>query len=132
MKASGEFSVELKPADPYFAGEHGNKINRMSIDKRYSGDLQALGCGEMLSVLTETEGSAGYVAIEQVTGTLCGKHGSFCLQHSGTMSRGSAHLDLHVVEDSGSGELSGLSGRMFIVVENGQHFYECEFELPEV
>jgi len=74
-------------------------------------------------------GSAGYVAIERVTGTLDGKHGTFVLQHSGTMNRGASTLSVTVVPDSGTGELAGLSGRMNIQIVEGKHFYELDFEL---
>ena len=83
----------------------------------------------MLSAMTLVKGSAGYVAIEQVSGTLSGKKGSFVLQHFGTMRKGKDHLILEVVPDSGTDQLSGLAGRMLITIEDGQHFYEFEYEL---
>jgi hypothetical protein len=101
----------------------------MSIDKTFHGELEAISQGEMLSAMTATQGSAGYVAIEQVSGTLSGKKGSFVLQHFGTMNKGGDILILEVIPDSGSGELTGLTGRMKINIEDGQHFYEFEYEL---
>ena len=101
----------------------------MSIDKTFHGELEAISKGEMLSVMTSTQGSAGYVAVEQVIGNLSGKKGSFVLQHFGTMSKGEDRLILEVVPDSASGELSGLVGKMAITIEDGQHFYEFEYEL---
>jgi hypothetical protein len=130
MKISGTFNVSLNTLDFYAQGRDGMKLGRMSIDKTFRGDLEATSKGEMLSATTPVEGSAGYVAIEQVTGTLSGKPGSFVLQHFGTMDKGGNRLVLEVVPDSGSGELSGLTGTMAINVENGQHFYEFDYELP--
>jgi len=129
MKATGTFEVTLNPIDSYAKGKHGVNLGRMSIDKAFKGELEAQSQGEMLSAMTATQGSAGYVAIEQVEGFLAGKSGSFVLQHFGTMDKGTDHLILDVVPDSGSGELAGLTGSMKINVENGKHFYEFEYEL---
>ena len=76
------------------------------------------------------EGSAGYVALEQVTGTLHGRTGTFYLQHSGTMDRGAPTLSVTVVPDSGTGALTGLTGRMNIIIEAGAHPYEFDYTLP--
>ena len=102
----------------------------MSIDKTFHGELAATSQGEMLSAMTKTKGSAGYVAIEQVTGNLSGKSGSFVLQHFGTMDKGSDRLILEVVPGSASGEMSGLTGTMVIKIEDGQHYYELDYDLP--
>jgi hypothetical protein len=129
MKASGQFEVKLQPMDFYTQGSDGINFGRMSLDKTFQGDLQATSKGEMLSAMTATKGSAGYVAIEQVNGSLSGKKGGFVLQHFGTMNRGKDHLVLEVIPDSGSGELNGIAGKMFIKIEDGKHFYEFEYEL---
>jgi hypothetical protein len=129
MKAAGKFEVKLSPLDTYATGTNGIGLGRMSIDKTFSGALDATSKGEMLTAMTPVQGSAGYVAIEQVTGTLSGKKGSFVLQHSGTMSKGDSHLILNVVPDSGTDQLLDLAGEMTIKIEDGQHFYEFEYEL---
>ncbi|MGN8225999.1 DUF3224 domain-containing protein [Gracilimonas sp. BCB1] len=129
MKITGEFEVKLNPIDSYAEGEKGITLNRMSIDKSFSGELNANSKGEMLSAMTPVKGSAGYVAIEQVTGELEGKKGSFVLQHYGIMDKGANRLILEVVPDSGTGELEGLTGKMAINIEEGKHFYEFEYEL---
>ena len=131
MKAKGEFDVALKPIESYAAGKDGINLGRMSIDKSFRGDLEASSQGEMLSAMTSVKGSAGYVAIEQVTGNLAGRSGSFVLQHFGIMVAGDSRLVLEVVPDSGSDELSGLSGMMNIIIEAGKHFYEFDYELPD-
>jgi hypothetical protein len=129
MKISGKFDVKLSPLDFYAKGQGGINLGRMSIDKTFHGELEASSQGEMLSAMTPTQGSAGYVAIEQVAGSLSGMQGSFVLQHFGTMNKGKDRLILDVVPDSGSGELSGLTGEMIIKVEEGQHYYHFEYEL---
>ena len=99
------------------------------IDKQFHGDLEATSKGQMLAAGTAIEGSAGYVAIEQATGTLHGRSGSFVLQHSGTMARGAGQLAITVVPDSGTGELVGLAGTMAITIVDGQHLYDFEYTL---
>jgi len=129
MKVSGEFNVSLNPLSSYAEAKDGINLGRMSIDKTFTGELAATSKGEMLSALTPVKGSAGYVAIEQVVGSLSSKSGSFVLQHFGVMNKGKDRLILEVVPDSGTGELQGLSGKMAIIMKDGKHIYEFEYEL---
>lgn len=129
MNINGTFSAILTPLDGYARGENGVKLGRMSIQKTWNGELKAKSKGEMVSAMTPVKGSAGYVAIEQVTGTLAGKKGSFVLQHFGIMDKGKDRLILEVVPDSGTDELQGLTGKMAIRIEEGTHFYDFEFDL---
>ena len=128
MKITGKFEVNLNPLDGYAKGVDGINLGRMSIDKKFDGDLDATSKGEMLSAMTPVPGSAGYVAIEQVSGSLSGRKGSFALLHFGTMTGDSSRLILEVVPDSGTGELAGLYGKMAIRNEDGQHYYEFDFD----
>ena len=125
MIAGGPFDVKLVPQPP---GEDG-ALGRMSIDKVFHGDLNATSKGQMLAFSTSVKGSAGYVAMEQVTGTLMGKRGTFVLQHSGTMKRGDGQLMVSVVPDSGTDELTGLSGTMQINNVAGKHSYVFEYSM---
>jgi hypothetical protein len=129
MKASGTFEVSLIPMDTYSDGTDGITLGRMAIEKVFNGDLGATSNGEMLSASTSVDGSSGYVAIEQVSGTLSGKSGSFVLQHFGLMQQGSDRLVLEVVPDSGTGELVGLTGKMSVRLDGGKHYYVLEYEL---
>lgn len=128
--ASGTFEVNLTPRQPDEEIEN-PAVNRMSIVKHFQGDLEAESVGQMLSFRTEVEGSAGYVAMERVTGMLNDRNGSFVLQHNGIMDHGESQLSVTVVPDSGTGELVGLEGTMTIKIENGKHFYEFEYTLAE-
>jgi Protein of unknown function (DUF3224) len=129
-RATGPFDVKLTPQT---SGDKGADpaLSRMSIDKQYRGDLQATGKGEMLTAGTAVKGSAAYVAVEKVTGTLHGRAGSFILQHSGTMNRGAPHLSITVVPDSGTEQLAGLTGKVVINIVEGKHSYDFEYTLPE-
>jgi hypothetical protein len=103
----------------------------MSIDKQFHGDLEGTSKGQMLSAMGSVKGSAGYVALERITGTLKGRSGSFVLQHSGTMTRGAPQLSVTVVPDSGTGQLVGLAGALTIKIDNGKHSYDFDYTLPE-
>jgi uncharacterized protein DUF3224 len=126
--ASGTFEVNLVPQKP--EAESAN-LGRMSIDKHFQGDLHATSKGEMLSAMGEVKGSAGYVAIERMSGFLHGRKGTFVLMHAGTMTRGVAQLSVTVVPDSATGELAGLGGSMAIKIEEGKHFYDFVYTPPD-
>ncbi|HYX25447.1 MAG TPA: DUF3224 domain-containing protein [Thermoanaerobaculia bacterium] len=126
-RASGTFEVKLTPQ----AQDAGAPVGRMAIEKQLHGDLEATSKGEMLAVSTSVKGSAGYVAMEQVRGTLQGRSGTFALQHTGTMTRGTPELSITVVPDSGTDQLVGLSGRMTIQIADGKHSYDFEYMLEE-
>jgi len=106
-------------------------VGRMSIDKQFHGDLEATSKGQMLTAGTPTKGSAGYVAIERVSGTLHGRTGTFILQHTGTMNRGALQLSITVVPASGTGQLTGLTGKMDIQIAGGKHSYDFAYTLPD-
>lgn len=129
-RASGSFEVALKPLGP---DDHFDdpSLGRMSIDKEFHGDLEATSKGQMLTARSAQQGSAGYVAIEKVTGTLHGRNGTFVLQHSGTMAAGSGETIVTVVPDSGTGELTGLAGKMAIIIADGAHTYEFDYTLGD-
>ena len=125
--AAGTFDVKVIPQAPD-AGTDAS-VGRLLLDKRFHGDLEATSQGQMLTAGTEVEGSAGYVAIERVSGTLNGRRGTFALQHSGTMTRGAPGLTIRVVPDSATGELAGLSGKMSITIVDGAHSYDFEYAI---
>jgi hypothetical protein len=128
--ARGSFTVEVKPqAEP--TSVEGVSLGRLSLDKRFEGDLAATGKGEMLTALTPIKGSAGYVAIERVTGTLHGRGGSFVFQHTGIMDRGAQQLSITVVPGSGTDALVGLAGTFKLSMVEGRHLYEFEYSLPQ-
>jgi hypothetical protein len=129
MTATGPFSIKLEPQD--MPAEY-PLLGRLTINKEFQGDLTAVSIGQMLSARTTIPNSAGYVAIEQVTGTLHGREGTFVLQHSSSMVRGEAQQSVTVVADSGTGALEGLTGNMVINNAAGQHSYVFEYVLPEL
>ena len=124
--AHGTFTVDVHPLTPAPA----EGLGRFSIDKQIYGDLEATTKGEMFTGGDPKQGAAGYVAIEVVTGTLAGKHGSFALEHMATMDASGPKMQVIVVPGSGTGELKGIAGTFTIKIENGQHFYDFDYTLP--
>ena len=125
-RATGTFEVKMSPQEADMS------VGRMTIDKQFQGDLVGTSKGQMLMASSESvKNSAGYVAIEKVTGTLNGRRGSFYLQHNGVMTRGVGELTITVIPDSGTDELTGLSGKMNIIIAEGKHSYEFEYSLAE-
>lgn len=126
--AHGAFDVALTP-QAHVENVGDAQIGRMSLDKQFHGELEAKSLGQMLAFSSaDVKGSAGYVAMERVVGTLMGKRGTFVLQHSSTMDRGAAVQNITVVADSGTDELVGLSGSMTITVVDKKHFYDFDFQ----
>lgn len=126
-RARGTFGVRLNPLPMHDNAE--GSLGRMSIDKSFHGDLEATSIGEMLSAATPVKGSAAYVAIERVSGELHGRAGTFMLQHTATMTRGAPQLVITVVPDSGTGELTNLTGTMTIEIAGGTHSYDFHYVL---
>ena len=125
--AHGTFTVDVHPLTPAPA----EGLGRMSINKQIGGDLEATTIGEMFTGGNPKQGAAGYVAIEVITGLLAGKHGSFALQHFATMDASGPKMQVIVVPGSGTGDLKGIAGSFTIRIENGQHFYDLDYSLPE-
>lgn len=125
--ARGTFEVALKQ----ISGPEEAPLGRMTIDKAFHGHLEGTSRGQMMSAFTETQGSAGYVAIELVTGTLNGKTGTFLLQHNGLMTRGMGTLTINIIPDSGTGDLAGIRGTLVVAVVEKKHTYELEYAIGE-
>lgn len=126
QKITGEFEVKIIPSET-----DNPQLGLMLLDKAYHGPLQGTAKGRMLTGMTNTKGSAGYVAIERIEGELAGKRGTFTIQHSGIMSQGKQSLTIQVIPDSGTDELVGLEGTMQIRIVDRQHFYDFEYSLPQ-
>lgn len=121
--AEGTFEIAMTPQESV------GGLKRMQLAKTFEGPLQATSEGEMLGAMGSADGSAGYVAMERVTGTLDGRKGSFVLQHSGMLERGTPSLTVTVVADTGTDELAGLRGTMEIEAEGSTHVYRLSYTL---
>ncbi|MDQ1454070.1 MAG: hypothetical protein QOK38_3936 [Acidobacteriaceae bacterium] len=132
MHAKGTFVVKISPTDVSALGQEAG-IGRMTIDKTFSGDIEGTSKGEMLTGGADSTGAMAYVALERVTGKLNGRSGSFLLMHNASMLKSdpaSGMLQVTVVPQSGTDELSGLSGKLTITIEGGKHSFDLEYELP--
>jgi hypothetical protein len=131
-RASGSFEVKMEPqpAPETVAVEgSGTQLGRLLLHKVFRGELEGTGEGQMLTAVSDTPGSAGYVAIERFVGTLHGRPGSFVFQHSGSMDRGAQQLSITVVPGTGSSELAGIAGRFALRIVDGQHLYDFDYTL---
>jgi hypothetical protein len=127
MRATGPFDVKMIPQDDKL----GDGLTRMLLEKHYHGDLEGTAKGQMLTTGISANKSGTYTAMETFTGTLQGKTGSFALHHTGIMRAGTPDLTINVVPDSGTGQLSGIAGKMNILIApDGKHSYEFEYTLP--
>ncbi len=126
--AEGPFSITMT-GEPPFDEQHGISLARARFEKRFSGPLEATSVVHFLSARTTVANSAGYVALERISGTLEGRAGSFVALHLGLMDRGSDSLRIELVPDSATGDLRGLRGTMTIRIVDRQHFYRLDYEL---
>lgn len=128
--AKGTLEVTIIP-QPYQDGAGDSSVGRVVIAKVFSGEMNGTGSGQMLAYRSSVPGSAGYVAMEKVQGTLNGRQGSFIMQHNGIMNRGESQLTIRIVPDSGTDQLTGIAGEMLLNIEQGKHYYEFRYTLPE-
>jgi len=128
--AKGTFEVTITP-QPHQDGVGDVSVGRFAITKVFSGEMNGTANGQMLAYRSTVSGSAGYVAMEKVQGTLNGLQGSFIMQHNGSMNRGEPQLSIKIVADSGTDALTGISGEMLLNIDQGKHFYEFRYTLPE-
>jgi LDH2 family malate/lactate/ureidoglycolate dehydrogenase len=135
LKAKGEFTVKTTPR-PWSEDAQGavsdHALGRFLLDKQYHGDLDATAEGQMLTAGSPQKGSAAYVAVERVSGTLSGRKGTFMLTHNGTMHNGDLKLLIEVVPDSGTDELAGISGNFAIIITDSKHNYELTYTLTTI
>lgn len=129
MTARGTFDVKVVPQPPDDTA--GGPFSRLFLDKQFHGDLAATSKGQMMGAGSPEKGVGGYVALELVSGTLNGRRGSFALQHNGTMEKGVATMNVTVVPGSGTDQLTGIAGRMTVVIENGKHSYVLEYTVAD-
>ena len=133
MQAKGTFEVKVTPVDAT-AFEKEMATARYEVDKTWAGDFAGTSKGEMLTSFTASTGAMAYVALEQMTGTLAGKKGTFYLSHTATMTKGNAasgEMHIVVVKNSGTGELAGISGELKIIIDaTGKHSYVFNYDLP--
>jgi hypothetical protein len=129
LRAEGDFEVKNVPlpADDVTAD---TAIDRYALNKQYRGGLEASAKGEMLGAGDPASGAAGYVAMEEVTGSLLGRTGSFTLQHSGTMQNGKFELKVHIVPGTGTSELQGIAGTMTFIIAGAKHSYTLDYTVP--
>ena len=132
MHANGRFEVNIAPQSPDNPSARAAGLARMSLDKQFHGDLEAVSQGEMLAFGGGAQKDGAYVAMERVTGVLAGREGSFVLVHRSLLRDGMPDgWSVTVVPGSGTRALAGIEGSMTIHIEGGRHEYEFDYALPE-
>ncbi|WP_093802482.1 DUF3224 domain-containing protein [Streptomyces sp. Wb2n-11] len=128
--AAGTFELVWDEKPPY-SDEEGTQLSKVVVTKTFTGDIQGTSVTELIKAMTSEPTSAGYVAVERLTGTVHGRKGTFVLQHSAISTRGEGDLNIVIVPDSGTGELSTISGKLNVVVADGTHSYTLEYDLGD-
>jgi hypothetical protein len=108
-RAQAVISVERYEPAAYERPAEGPELSRIHVEERFSGDIDGGGVVEFLQA-ARGDGSASFVGIERVTGTLAGRSGTFLLQDQGTVEGSRVRGSWFVVPGSGTGGLSGLRG----------------------
>lgn len=125
---TGKFNLKATPQTPDSVLSSMGAMS-MHFEKVFSGELEGKSSVSMMGLMNRDIGSGGYVALEKFEGSLEGKKGTFCLQHSSLMNRNVPSQTITVIPDSATGELLGLKGDMVIDIKEGQHYYTFNFEL---
>ncbi|WND03717.1 DUF3224 domain-containing protein [Temperatibacter marinus] len=123
IRSCGTFTISMTPQD-----DETHSMGRLTFDKIFSGDFTGISVGQMLSHRSSVEGSAGYVALERLEGSLDGKRGGFHLMHLGTMQAGDQQLSVSIVPNSGTDDLTGITGTLEIDIKEGVHHYTLSYE----
>lgn len=109
-RASATIEVHKYEPAAYDERADGPVLNRIHVEERFSGDIEGDGVVEFLQA-ARPDGSASFVGIERVTGSIAGRSGSFLLQDSGTVEGNVVSGEWFVVPGSGTGDLTGLRGK---------------------
>lgn len=120
MTTHAKGTIEMKQWDekPYSEVEGAPNLARASVHNDFHGDIEGAGTLEYL-LTYRADGSAGYIGVERVVGSLAGRTGSFVLQESGAFENGAATSTWSIVPGSGTGELTGLRGAGGFVARHG-------------
>jgi len=108
--AAATFTLNSWDEKPYDETDGLPKLSRVSATKSYEGDIAGEGRVEYL-MMYRADGSATFIGLERVIGSVGDRSGSFVFQHSGIFENGIAKVDLFVVSGSGTERLDGLQGK---------------------
>ncbi len=117
--ATGKIQVKTWESIP-FNTIGGPTLNELRVTEDFTGDIAGEGTARMLQTL-RADGSASYVAVERIVGTLEGRTGTFVFQDEGTLEGTRVKGTWFVVRGSGTGDLTGLRGEGGFEAELGKH-----------
>ena len=109
-EAKATFKITGWDEKPYQEFEGGAKLTRAKVTQAYQGEISGTGEVEFLMSYA-VNGTASFVGVELVKGTIAGKSGSFVIQHVGTYDSGGARSVWSIVPGTGIGGLAGITGK---------------------
>jgi hypothetical protein len=112
------FDVTNWEEHPFDEGLDTAKLTKATVTKDYSGDIEGSSVTEWLMAYAN-DGTATFVGLERVSGTVAGDAGTIVLQHVGTFEDGAAKADLTVVRGCGTGNLTGVTGQGEFLADPG-------------
>ncbi len=119
-RAQGTIEVKSYEPKPYESPEAGPQLNEIHVVETFKGDVEGEGRVRFLQALRR-DGSASFVGIERVVGTLAGRRGSFLLQDEGTLVGDKVEGRWFVIAGSGTEALAGLRGEGTFGARLGEH-----------
>ncbi|MBV9327195.1 MAG: DUF3224 domain-containing protein [Chloroflexi bacterium] len=118
--ATGRIEVQTWEPQQYDDTDSGPNLVEVHVTETFSGDIQGQGKVRFLQTV-RADGSASFVGVERVSGTLADRTGTFVLQDQGTLEGSHVNGTWFVVPGSGTGDLTGLRGEGRFEAELGQH-----------
>ena len=118
--ATGRIDVKTYEPETYEEVDVGPDLVEIHVTETFSGDIEGEGVVRFLQAVRE-DGSASFVGVERVTGSVGGRKGTFLLQDEGTLEGSTVKGEWFVNPGSGTGDLSGLRGEGGFEAELGQH-----------
>jgi hypothetical protein len=127
---NGAFKVASWNEDAYDE-RNGQRLTKASVTQRFEGDIAGEGAAQWLMAY-RPDGTARFVGLQLVDGTMAGKRGTFVLETAGEFDGRVARWEASVVPGSSTGELPRLTGAgRFEAPLGSEASYELELEFGE-
>lgn len=118
IKSWDEHTWDGKPAQEV----SGAKFTRAQVTYAYQGDIEGEGVVQYL-MMYGADGTGTYIGLEQITGSIAGRPGSFVLQHNGTFDQNGVKGTVSTVPGSGTGDLHNFHSQGSLDIAGHQEHY---------
>lgn len=127
-QATGTFTIDTWEEEPYDE-QDGIRLSRTRVTKTFHGQIEGHSTAELL--MAYVQGNPGaYVGFERIVAHVHDRSGSFVLHHNASNARGVQSASWSIVQDSGTGDLTGLRGEARITLEpDGRHTFTLDYDL---